>query len=330
MGGKALKNTFTERKTTQDFIRISNEIKNTIEKTLGVEVHVVKAYHQKETHGDLDLLLHIKKPLNVSLVDYIKETFTPFDIYNNGGVVSFDYEAFQIDLIPIKTSIWEVAKDFFDYDPTGNLMGKIAHKFGLKYGFQGLVYPLRNFNGRLNSDILISRDSRKIFTFLGLDYDRYLKGFETIEDTFKYIIESEYFNASSFDMENLTADDRKRNRKRNSYQEFLSYIDKNNIRGSYPYKSKSEYIQDISNYFPESMLIEKLEHFKKIDNENQEISQKFNGHLIMKEYPNLKGKELGYIMDDFKKQFVDFREIALSNTSESIMNIFKDYIKNKN
>ena len=41
-------------------------------------------------------------------------------------------------------------------DPSGNLMGKIAHKFGLKYGCDGLVDPFRNFSGRINKDIVLT------------------------------------------------------------------------------------------------------------------------------------------------------------------------------
>ena len=323
MGGKALK-IETVRKSTDELYRIYNEISPTIIKRIGVETHIVKFYHKKETHGDLDIILRVDKQLP-NLVDFINENFNPNDIYNNGGVVSFDYDNFQIDLIPIRVSNWEVAKCFFDYDPTGNLMGKIAHSFGFKYGFEGLVYPMRNFNGRISKDIVISKDNKKIFDFLGLDYSVYEKGFDTMEEIFEFIINGKYFNSKKYDMESLTAIDRKRNRKRKSYQDFLKYLSDNRINKSFEFKPKEYYIEVANSYFPESNLLNEIEKFRKIDEENKNMSKKFNGHLIMSIIPELNGKELGHVMNDFKSNFDDFRSFIIENNSEYILNFFKNW-----
>lgn len=328
MGGKALK-IETVRKNTQELYRIYNEISPIINKELDVDTHLVKFYHTKETHGDLDILLRVDKKIQ-DLVNFVKINFNPNDIYNNGGVVSFDYDNFQIDLIPVKVSNWEVSKCFFDYDPSGNLLGKIAHAIGFKYGFQGLVYPMRNFNGRMSKDIILSKDNKKIFEFLGYDYSIYEKGFDTIEEIFDFIINGKYFNSKKYDMENLTSIDRKRNRKRKSYQEFLKYLSDNNININYDYEIKDYYLNLANSFFPEVNLFEQIEEFKKIDNENKELSIKFNGNLIMSVLPELKGKELGDAITNFKSEFEDFRKFLLKNNSEEIINNFKNwYLNNK-
>lgn len=328
MGGKALKNTYTERKSTEDFNRIFSEVSSVVTKNLGIECHQVRSYHLKETHGDLDILLNIDRPLNINLKDWVKMNFNPNGVHNN-SVISFDYESFQVDLIPINQSIWETAKTFFDYDPTGNLMGKVAHSLGFKYGFQGLVYPLRNFNGRLTEDIVCSRDNKKIFSFLGLDYNRYEEGFDTVQEIFDYIINGTYFSNERFLMENLNSVDRKRNKKRKTYQEFLEYVNTNNISRTYNFKSKEEYIKLADQYFPESKLIEKIKRFKKIDEENQEMSRRFNGHLVMEIYPELKGKKLGSVMQLFKSEFKDFRTYCLETESSMILAHFKEWYENR-
>ena len=153
MGGKALKihGVETERKETIDFLRICKEVEPILNE-FGITTHPVKCYHEKATHGDLDLLLKMTQEThdnNIDLRKIIENEFKPTAIHNGGGVYSFDYDNFQIDFIPCKEKNWECSKAFFDYDPSGNLMGKTSHKFGLKYGFEGLKLPFRNFNPNL-------------------------------------------------------------------------------------------------------------------------------------------------------------------------------------
>lgn len=328
MGGKALKlhGLETERKSTKDFLRICDEIQPIIN-GYGISTHVVKCYHNKETHGDLDLLLKIDHEVynkGINIKELIKNEFNPQVIHNNGGVYSFDYDNFQIDLIPVKEKNWEVSKTFFDYSPVGNLMGKSAHKFGMKYGFKGLEYPFRNFNGRLSRNITISKDIEKIFNFLGYDYERYLKGFDTLEEIFEWVVNSKYFNYDNFQYENLNHIDKKRNKKRTDYNQFLTYI--NNYSGkNYNFKRKEDYLSDINNYFPEVKLFEQLKELKRKDEEKRLMADKFNGHLIM-EKTDLKGKELGQAMNNFKKSLDNWNEYCLNTDADTIMKEFLNFI----
>jgi len=325
MGGHALKIN-TVRKTTYEYNKIQSIIVPILKDRLDTDIQIVKCYHTKTSHGDMDVLIKIDNKFynkNINLVDFIKNTFNPNDIYNNGGVISFDYENFQIDFIPIKESNWNFAVKWFAYDPFSNITGKIAHKKGLKFGWNGLIYPFRNFNGRLSTDILISMDHKKSLEFLGYDYDRYLLGFDTLQDIFDYIVTSKYFDSTIFQMENLNQIDRKRNRKRQTYQQFLEFIKTENINKSYSFKKKEDYILDIAEYFPESDLINKLKELEIKDGQNKEMNSKFNGKLVMTIYPDLKGKELGNMITNFMKSFDNYRDFVLQNTSEEIMNEFK-------
>lgn len=277
----------------------------------------------------MDILIHVTSELhnrNINFVDFIKETFNPQDIYNNGGVVSFDYDNFQIDFIPVKESNWDIARKWFSYDPFSNLTGKVSHKLGLKFSWDGLKFPFRNFNGRLSQDIIITKDHKKAVEFMGYDYSPYEKGFDTVEEIFDYVISSKYFDSEIFQMENLNHIDRKRNKKRKTYQGFLKYINDNNIVRKYEHKSKEEYIELIDSSFPEANLIEKLNELKRKDLENNELNRKFNGKLIMTSHPELKGKELGEAIKNFRNSFEDFKIYGLSNSSEEIMNDFSNFI----
>jgi len=330
MGGNALKNTFTERKTTEEFNKIAEKIIPIFEKGLGLEIHIVESYSSKETHGDMDILVKITEEFHNKKIDlnqFVDDTFKPNERYTNGSVISFDYDQFQIDLIPIKESNWEVSKTFFSFDPSGNLMGKVAHKFGIKYGFNGLNYPFRNFNGRLSTDIVISKDDRKIFEFLGYDYDRYLKGFDTVLEIFNFVIDSKYFNTEVFQMANLSSIDRKRNKKRPTYQAFLKHLDENNINQVFDFLPREDYLAIIDVHFPESRLLEKITELHRKDEQNKEMHSKFNGKLVMAKLPDLRGSDLGYAMGNFQKSFEDYSEYILSNSTEQIMEDFINTLK---
>jgi hypothetical protein len=339
MGGRALKQygVETERKNTDEFLKIGNEIQTQINLSFAglLESTIVTCYHSKADHGDLDVLLKITHDFhnkNVNLREYIQNTFKPNAINNNGGVYSFDYKNFQIDFIPIKESKWETAKIYFSYDPLGNIMGKTFHKFGLSYGWDGLFYKFRNFNGTNSQDILLTTDIRKIFEFGGYDFDRYLLGFETLEDIIKFCIDGKYFDSEMFEMENLNHIDRKRNRKRGSYHLFLNYLKDNNITTKFEFKkNKVDYIPLINQTFPEANFLEKLNILAEKDRQNKILAQKFNGDLVMSWLPDLKGKELGKVITDFKVALGDdYNDFILNNNYDVIRNYFMEIYNGNN
>jgi hypothetical protein len=326
MGGKAL-NRFgvqTERKGTEEFKQIGAELSIKVFHDLTLFTSIVKCYHTKADHGDLDLLIEVPIDTDIKWVDYIRKAFQPQAVNANGGVYSFDYKNFQVDFIPIPKLKWEIALIYFSYDPLGNIMGKTYHKFGLSYGWEGLYYKFRGFNGSLVKDILISTDIKKIFEFGGYDYERYLNGFETLEEIFKFCIAGKYFDAEMFQMENLKHIDRKRNRKRGSYHLFLNYLKDNGIYIKYKFEEdKNKYLSLINNCFPEAKLLEQLTELQLIDSKNKIISQKFNGDIVMSWLPNLKGKELGNTMFKFKNSLGNkYEDFILYSSYDEIYNYF--------
>lgn len=326
MGGKALNKygVFTERKNSAEFNQIGCELNARVFFDLTFITSVVKCYHTKADHGDLDLLIKVRPNNNVNWVDYIRNTFKPQAVNANGGVYSFDYKGFQVDFIPITETEWDTALVYFSYDPLGNIMGKTYHKFNLSYGWRGLYYKFRNFNGVNSQDIFISNDIKKIFDFGGYDYERYTKGFETLEDIFNFCISGKYFDSEMFKFENLKQIDKKRNRKRGSYHQFLKYVEEHNIVIKYAFeKNKDLYIPLINEFFPEAHLIEQLEALKKEDSMKKAIAQKFNGNIVMSWLPKLQGRELGAAMAKFKDSLGEnYNEFVMNSNYETIRNHF--------
>jgi len=85
-------------------------------------------------------------------------------------------------------------------------------------------------------------------------------------------------------------------------------------------------IRDLSN------IRKDILEYNYIEIENKEISKKFNGNLVMCNYPELKGKELGNVITKFKEHILtkfeeNFRNYILKNHSIDIMNEFDIFMK---
>ena len=305
MGGKAMKliGIETERKNTIEHLRIQSELTPIIGEMFNTPVKGIQFYREKETHGDLDLLIQ-----NYGQLDKIHEKLSERfgKIFCNGAVYSFAYDNYQVDIIPQSPKFWDSCNSFWNWDPLGNLVGKVSHKLNLKFGFQGLEYPCRTFNGRYADDITISTDARKIYEFLGFDYDRYLLEFNTLQEIFDYVISSKYFDSDIFLMQNLNAIDRKRNAKRKTYQEFLKYINDNKIVKHYIFLPREEYLNIVNKHFPEADLLNKVNAFKERDAINRAVNIKFNGDLIMQwTDKKILGKELGEAIVNFQREITN-------------------------
>jgi len=343
MGGKALKETYTERKTTEQFNEIASKLLPILQKELDTELYIVKCFHTKETHGDMDILVKIDEKFhnkNIDLRKFVKETFSPNEIFYNGGVVSFDFDEFQIDLIPMRESNWDVAKTYFDYDPTGNIMGKVANsirfsykdvKGRLSYGFEGLyaVLYMKDSDKKLG-EVRLSRNNGDIFVFLDYDYDRFLKGFETKQEIFEYSVDTDYFKRDRFLMENLSHKDRKRNRKRQTYHEFLAYVDENKIPDKPGRDFDGEnWLDFIDLFFIDADLKPKLIKHREYEIIRKAVSEKFNGHIVMDEFPELQGKELGTWLGNFKLKYDNWTDFVLTHTKDEIIEEFKIFYNSR-
>lgn len=335
MGGRALASIGIEtvRLNKEDFSIVSQIIESEFNE-LGWYTHIVKSYENKETFGYLDILLLNNNPeLTNKLKTDIEKVFHTRGIVKNANVNSFEYKNFQIDAIVINPEDWETSIGFFDYDPSGNIMGKVAHKFGLKYGAAGLVYPYRTETSHIMKDIIISKDNFDIFSFLGYDYSEYLQGFNNLEDIFIYLTNGAYFDPFIFKYENLNHIDKKRNRKRSSYNEFLEYI---NLKGIHIndgviWEDKLLYLDYINKFFPNSNFLQQYFELKYKEKIHNTMSDKFNGDLIMGLFPDLYGKLLGKFITEFKSQYVFFDEFIIQNDIETIKkHLMEHYKKNYN
>lgn len=324
MGGNALKTTYTERCSNDKFIKLSLELTNVLS-TYFNNVKVVKNYSNKETHGDIDIIC-ATDDRTININGLIEKLFKPNEIFNNGNCHSFDYELTQIDIITCGIKDFNSMVHFYNYG-LGNFIGRIAQKVGLKYGQEGFWYN-HYVNGQKVGKIMISKDYKKIFEFLGLDYGVWEEGFDTLEDVFDYVTTSKYFNSKMFELKQLNKINRERNAKRKSYMSFLTYINDRDYN-DYEFEEKEFYLNEVHKKFPEARL---NEHMKRMEYEiakKKYISAKFGGHEIMSRY-GLKGSVLGSIISGFKdwiREDMDYEKFILNTPTDYIHIVFETYYK---
>ncbi|GAF99140.1 unnamed protein product, partial [marine sediment metagenome] len=163
------------------------------------------------------------------------------------------------------------------------------------------------------------------------DYEKYLEGFDEVEDIFQYVIDSKYFNPKIFEYEQLNHQNRTRNKKRKNYELFLQYVKDNPKGKNITYAAAdgtgtpTEVFMKEKYVFPKSYklhneewkeipmidrYVEKAEKFfgveirSEIDSWKERVDQEkrasgiFNGNVVMEHFP-LRGKELGAAMKNF-------------------------------
>lgn len=299
MGGRALKNTFTRRYNRDEFEVIKDEVLTLIMKAGFTNAVIPLFYRKKETFGDLDVLVQVEgsEPLR----EIITNVFKPNEIFHNGNCWSFDYKEFQVDFITTPAEHFHSNFMYLSYNDLGNMIGRLAHPFGLKYGQEGLWYEYYNCKKHNLGEIPISKDYPEIFKFLGLDFARWEQGFDELEDIFAYVASSKYFDWRQYQMDTLNHINRERNLKRKSYMTLLEWIDSNNVKQEYDFESdKTKYIRTINSAFPKSNLLTEIRRLEYENAQRLYIQSKFNGHKITAMF-GLEGPELGKAIVEFKE-----------------------------
>lgn len=332
MGGNALKNCKTRRYDADEYFAIAEEVSTKL-RTLFVRVEVVQAYAEKDTFGDLDIICQYNGSAkdgtagDPRFVETFQKMFGSKEIVPNGKVYSLEYKEFQIDVILTPTEEFEFARHYYAYNDLGNLMGRIAHKFGLKYGHDGLYYMMRD-GTHLIGEILVSRDVQAVFKFLDMDYEVWSRGFRNLEEIFDFVAESYYFNPDIYNFDQMNHRSRVRDQKRSTYNAFLTWCEQ--YKELYPEKdhfhytkSKDYYLVWLFSRFPgfkeqwmalyQDMLVQR------------EIKNKFNGQLVSG-WTGLEGKELGTFIQDFKNNYPfygDFKVWVVTTPVEEIESAVK-------
>lgn len=335
MGG----NLFSERRLNKsEFEEISNEVFGILKTTEGFnsrKLSIIPYYYTKDSFGDLDILISG----NTFEVNTLTALFGDDVKYQyNGKVISLQYKKFQVDLIFISTEYFNSALNYYSWNDLNNLLGRIFHKTGFKFGHKGLSLIVREGDNHQLAELFITKNINEILSLIGLDPLVFYRGFETKEDIFKYVVSSPYFNKQIYLLENRNHASRIRDKKRGTYSEFLDWIKDRDDLPEYPWKSleerggyreNKEWTEKIFQLYPESkkeydIILENLR-IKKL------IKSKFSG-TIVKEVTKLANQFLGdfilYLKNKSTKEEFDYF-ILTSDPIEIIYWIDYEYHKIK-
>lgn len=317
MGGNAIKGAFTRRYQKAEFDQILPVILEKAKKKF-TDAKSTTYFKSKESFGDADILVLVDRNFSDNEIkEWIIHEFNSKEVVQNSHVFSFEFNELQVDFILTPLSNWETSQVYFSYNDLHNLVGKVAHKFGLKWGFKGLEYIYR-IDGKVLGEINVSKNYREALNFLGFDVETYDKGFDNLDEIFNFVTSSKYFNPWMFDFETLNRINRERDQKRATYAAFVKHVAPMKEAGKeayhYFYYDKKVYLGLIDHYFPG--FLEQYRELEKKEERKRNVSELFNGNMLIEKF-NITGKELGNAIFKFKSYFSD-------NTA------FEDYILETN
>ena len=93
MGGNALKHTFTRRFDRVEYMQVSSEALLRLLSSVDGNVtnaHIIPAYREKESFGDLDILYTTKDGKRLPDAE-IDRLFSPTEVVKNHDVISLDF-----------------------------------------------------------------------------------------------------------------------------------------------------------------------------------------------------------------------------------------------
>lgn len=298
MGGNALKNCTTRRFLADEYHPLERHVVSRLEDLFPLSrIAAIRAYKNKESFGDMDIIISTKD-LPVDYIETVMDEFSPKDAFRNGNCFSFEFTECQIDLIAYPEEEFNTAYRYFAYNDLGNLLGRLAYSMGLKLGHDGLSYNWREGTEQYHTEVLLT-DWDKILPVLGLDPLVYNSGFDTLDDIFKFVVSSKFFNKDIFLLENRNHASRIRDAKRKTYMEFLDWIEVDgNVVNNYPRIDKRDWLVYAFRVIVgfEETYFRVIEEWK----ESTAAKAKFNGGLV-RHITGVEGKELGELMKYMKQ-----------------------------
>jgi len=273
----------------------------------------------------MDVLVEKTDDFPVNWQQMVADEFKPNDMYRNSDVLSFDVEQLQVDLLLTPTDEYETSRNYFSWNDTSNFVGRVSHKLGFKYGHRGLEFVFRDGNYQ-HAVLNVTRDTRAALEFLGFDADRYFEGFDTMEDAFKWASNTHYFNKAMFAVENRNHRSNVRDKKRKNYSDFVTWMQDKDLP-EYPWedmkeqggpKYKEQFMQLAFVAFPD--FLDRYSAMITDYNNLLEFRKRFNGSLVS-EWTGKVEKELGMVMQSFRKSFNDPSEMVpwvLASTDEEV------------
>lgn len=301
MGGNAFPT--ASRLTAKQYEDLTKRIFSVLDQRKEIDVLIPLSYRFKESFGDVDMIMESRE-----VADEIIKSFgdSVLDkIYNPCGynlLIVYDGINVQVDLNLVGKGNLDSAFWYFSYNDLGNLIGRIAHRQGLKFGHDGLWYTYRDPENetRVLGEFLLTKDMMEAVEYLGFDADKYAAGFDSLEEMFLWVVESTYFEPSAYPLEHRNHKARTRDSKRKNYNAFLTWLDERGYDMTWVPSDKEAWLDDHKAAFPRLSM-----QMREADQKAAEAKAwkaRFGGERVMELLP-LTGKTLGDFMRVVRERF---------------------------
>lgn len=317
MGGNALASSGATRCSRDVALHVLEDFQLRFAQITGhlgsaVRVEPIAAYRQKTDFGDLDVLVESRVFQSMppqSVVEALSSTYgVALPWVKNGPVLSVglplpgDGQCLQLDLISTPAAEFDFSLSYFSWNDLGNLVGRVAHKMGLKFGHDGLWLPVRD-GTNLHDELLVTRDFGRALSFLGFDAERWQEGFDCLDDIYQFVARGERFNPDIYPLEHRNHTARVRDKKRPVYMGFLRWIEAQPTLHRYLWQQdKSAYLPEVMTAFP-GLRVEYDRSLARLA-QAKAVRACFNGQVVA-EITGLAGKSLGEFMAHFKREQAD-------------------------
>lgn len=328
MGGNAFKNPPTVRMDSAEFYPFTDSVIDVLKSNTNKEFYRLLSYRDKPSHGDCDVLYYGVSADEIRDILTTQYSLTQDDFVKNSDVLSVRINNFQFDFINCKNkSQFESSKFYFNYNDFGNILGRFCHKLGIKLSNRGISIVVRHKerSDHILAEIFLTEDASISLDILGLDRETYNRGFDSLEDIFKFAASSKYFDPEIFSLEHRSATSRIRDKKRSTYNSLLRWVVSAKPEAKYSFAEKSElggYSIRLPYYYTEV-----LPRFPWVDEKVQSLIADFELDLRFKEVYNgtivseltgLSGKELGAFMSTIRPQITHDVKVACINNPELV------------
>lgn len=297
------------------YLEVEREVREYLEARVPGEYRIPRYFADKPDFGDMDILL--SSAVLKRNPDFLTTLYADLGITQvnraSGSAITTVFKGLQTDFFICPPGNLEASWTFMCFGEVGNILGRLARRFKVKFGIDGLNYVFR-WGDHYKQEFPITKDFAAICDLFGLDHAAWVRGFDTREDMFRWVTASPYFSPKPYlDPEGPMA---QRAGIRPGIAAFIDWVRANVSPDA------GAYIEDpvgwVEGKFPKARIREKVEHQKVKTARMAQIAEKFSGRLVMALRPGLEGKPLGEFIRTFKASKPDFDAYILDATPEQI------------
>lgn len=305
MGGNVFKN--TEEKHQRSLVRLSNVLYEAIKRTeterfdkIGFVVAFPKTFETKTSHGDVDMLIHVRDEFvgefselwfgknlefakhNKQFVSLLKPLGTKF--------------CYQVDVTLVRSSKELVHRmNYMSFGKLNMLIGRIASANNLSYKDNGLYLKAKVFGtGKFCEDLFVEGNFYKVLDLLGFD-QRLYDQIKTEENMLTFLKHSSLFDSEYFNLAKIEQEEPRRFKEITKDEELVRIFSE---LGGSGIKPKAAFNMD---YLLEKFCKE-ISLMKSLDKEHEKAKARLNGNLI-KEWTGCLDKDIGLIFKELERKY---------------------------